>query len=65
MATIVSIRRLLEMLMEDNDDMIWGYINEQSYYETSAILQKRESVPNVVGYMEVINNMQIPENVES
>jgi len=43
MATIVSIRRVLEMLMEDNDDMIWGYINEQSSYETSAILHKRES----------------------
>ena len=57
--------QVIEMFMEsDTDDFMWLYANEECANETLAICEKRESVPNVMNYMEVINNMQIPENVD-
>ena len=57
--------QVIEMFMEsDTDDFMWLYANEECANETLAICEKRESVPNVINYMEVINNMQIPENVD-
>jgi len=52
------------MLMDDDDDMLLRYIDEQNIYEGLTILQRRESVPNVAGYMDVINEMRIPENID-
>jgi hypothetical protein len=37
------------MLMDDDDDMLWRYIDEQNIYEGLTILQRRESVPTIVG----------------
>ena len=39
------------MLMDDDDDMLWRYIDEQNIYEGLTILQRSESVPNVAGYI--------------
>lgn len=39
-------------------------MDEQNIYEGLTILQRRESVPNVAGYMDVINEMRIPENID-
>ena len=50
--------------MDDDDDMLQRYIDEQNIYEGLTILQRRESVPNVSGYMNVINEMRIPENID-
>ena len=51
MACNLSVRRVLEMLMDDDDDMLWRYIDEQNIYEGLTILQRSESVPNVAGYI--------------
>ena len=57
--------QVIEMFMEsDTDDFMWLYANEECANETLAICEKRESVPNVINYMDVINNMLIPENVD-
>ena len=57
--------QVIEIFMQsDTDDVIWLYENEECANETLTICEKREAVPNVINYMKVINNMQIPENVD-
>ena len=64
MAAFSTIRWMLDTLIDDTDDLMWSFMKNQSSNDILICNQRRDSVPNIDHYMDVINRMRIPENID-